>query len=162
MCDISNTRKLFTIVLISRLVYAQFDYNNPNSDPRQNPRFENRFEPGDDNRFDPGVGRDPSRFDLGVDRDSNRFGSGVERDPSRFDTGVAGRDIRALLQALDLQGSQECTRNVDAQWNFETNVNQATQLEAVSDFIEQEVLGKINNKIERHVLKLLFQQLSVM
>lgn len=41
-------------------------------------------------------------------------------------------DIRQLLQALDLQASQQCTNNVAAQWNFETNVNQATQLEAVS------------------------------
>lgn len=43
------------------------------------------------------------------------------------------RDIRGLLQALDVQSSQQCTNNVAAQWNFETNVNQVTQLEAVSD-----------------------------
>lgn len=42
------------------------------------------------------------------------------------------RDIRGLLQALDVQASQQCTNNVAAQWNFETNVNQVTQLEAVS------------------------------
>lgn len=41
-------------------------------------------------------------------------------------------DVRSLLQALELQASQQCTNNVAAQWNFETNVNQATQLEAVS------------------------------
>ncbi|CAH1991062.1 unnamed protein product [Acanthoscelides obtectus] len=41
-------------------------------------------------------------------------------------------DIRGLLQALDLQASQQCTSNVAAQWNFETNVNQGSQLEAVS------------------------------
>nr|CAI5834996.1 unnamed protein product [Callosobruchus analis] len=40
-------------------------------------------------------------------------------------------DIRGLLQALDLQASQQCTNNVAAQWNFETNINQGTQLEAV-------------------------------
>ncbi|VEN61097.1 unnamed protein product, partial [Callosobruchus maculatus] len=39
-------------------------------------------------------------------------------------------DIRGLLQALDLQASQQCTNNVAAQWNFETNINQGTQLEA--------------------------------
>lgn len=43
-------------------------------------------------------------------------------------------DIRALLQALDIQASQQCTNNVAAQWNFETNVNQVTQLEAVSTY----------------------------
>ncbi|KAK5649889.1 hypothetical protein RI129_000918 [Pyrocoelia pectoralis] len=41
-------------------------------------------------------------------------------------------DIRALLQGLDVQASQQCTNNVAAQWNFETNVNQATQLEALN------------------------------
>lgn len=43
-------------------------------------------------------------------------------------------DIRALLQAIDVQASQQCTNNVAAQWNFETNVNQVTQLDAVSIF----------------------------
>lgn len=41
-------------------------------------------------------------------------------------------DIRRLLQDLDGQASQQCTSNVAAQWNFETNVNEATQAEAVS------------------------------
>ncbi|XP_018331986.1 uncharacterized protein LOC108741627, partial [Agrilus planipennis] len=41
-----------------------------------------------------------------------------------------GSDIRSLLQALDVQESQQCTNNVAAQWNFETEVNEATQLEA--------------------------------
>lgn len=42
-------------------------------------------------------------------------------------------DLRQLLQDLDVQASQQCTNNVGAQWNFETNVNQETQLEAVSN-----------------------------
>lgn len=41
-------------------------------------------------------------------------------------------DIKRLLQALDVQASQQCTNNVAAQWNFETNANEHTQLEAVS------------------------------
>lgn len=41
-------------------------------------------------------------------------------------------DIRRLLQGLDAQASQQCTSNVAAQWNFETNINEATQAEAVS------------------------------
>lgn len=40
--------------------------------------------------------------------------------------------IAALLKQIDDVGSQQCTANVLAQWNFETNVNQVTQLEAVS------------------------------
>lgn len=44
-------------------------------------------------------------------------------------------DIKRLLQALDVQASQQCTNNVAAQWNFETHVNEHTQLEAVSGFL---------------------------
>jgi len=33
----------------------------------------------------------------------------------------------------DQKGSLECTANVAAQWNFETNVNDFTQTEAVSE-----------------------------
>lgn len=45
-------------------------------------------------------------------------------------------DIKRLLQALDVQASQQCTNNVAAQWNFENNVNEHTQLEAVSFSVE--------------------------
>lgn len=44
-------------------------------------------------------------------------------------------DIRRLLQSLDAQASQQCTSNVAAQWNFETNINEATQAEAVSRYL---------------------------
>jgi hypothetical protein len=40
--------------------------------------------------------------------------------------------LRQLLIEIDKKHSQECTLNVGAQWNFETNVNEASQLEAVS------------------------------
>lgn len=33
---------------------------------------------------------------------------------------------------IDQKNSAECTLNVAAQWNFETNVNEVTQLDAVS------------------------------
>lgn len=54
------------------------------------------------------------------------------RDPQGRDDLRYNGDIRQLLQALDLQASQQCTSNVAAQWNFETNVNQVTQLEALN------------------------------
>lgn len=40
--------------------------------------------------------------------------------------------LRNLLVESDQKGSLECTANVAAQWNFETNVNDFTQTEAVS------------------------------
>lgn len=54
------------------------------------------------------------------------------RPPDNVDRSRFRGDIRSLLQQLDLQASQQCTNNVAAQWNFETNINQLTQLDAVS------------------------------
>lgn len=46
----------------------------------------------------------------------------------------ADPQVAALLKQIDSVGSQQCAANVLAQWNFETNVNEVTQLEAVSTF----------------------------
>lgn len=40
--------------------------------------------------------------------------------------------LRQLLIEIDKKHSDECTLNVATQWNFETNVNEGTQLDAVS------------------------------
>lgn len=40
--------------------------------------------------------------------------------------------LRQLLLEIDKKYNSECTANVAAQWNFETNVNEVTQVEAVS------------------------------
>lgn len=45
---------------------------------------------------------------------------------------LSNSNIRQLLQQLDVAGSQQCNLNVQAQWDFETNVNEATQIRAVS------------------------------
>lgn len=42
------------------------------------------------------------------------------------------RDLQQLLSKWDIQGSEQCTNNVAAQWNFETHVSPVTQLAAVS------------------------------
>lgn len=47
---------------------------------------------------------------------------------SRFET----ERIKRVLADIDQQSSLECSLNVAAQWNFETNVNEVTQVEAVS------------------------------
>jgi hypothetical protein len=49
--------------------------------------------------------------------------------------GISRQDLRALLQRVDVMLSNECTKNVAAQWQFETNVNAATQQAAVSPLI---------------------------
>lgn len=40
--------------------------------------------------------------------------------------------LRRILAEIDEKSSFECSLNVAAQWNFETNVNEITQVEAVS------------------------------
>ncbi len=40
--------------------------------------------------------------------------------------------LRSILAEIDQKSSLECSLNVAAQWNFETNVNEITQVEAVS------------------------------
>lgn len=45
---------------------------------------------------------------------------------------VETEKLRQLLIEIDKKHSEECTLNVAAQWNFETNVNEGTQLDAVS------------------------------
>lgn len=44
---------------------------------------------------------------------------------------LSNSNIRELLQQLDVAGSQQCNLNVQAQWDFETNVNEGTQIRAV-------------------------------
>jgi len=42
-------------------------------------------------------------------------------------------DYRNILARLDFLGAERCSANVAAQWAYETNVNELTQLQAVSD-----------------------------
>uniref|UniRef100_A0A6P7FKT6 Angiotensin-converting enzyme n=1 Tax=Diabrotica virgifera virgifera TaxID=50390 RepID=A0A6P7FKT6_DIAVI len=83
----------------------------------------------------------------------NFGGRSFDDDFNRRNRVDGDRDIRGLLQALDIQASQMCTNNVAAQWNFETNINEATQLEAInaqqfySDFQHGvwDLLNKVGN-----------------
>lgn len=43
-----------------------------------------------------------------------------------------GLDYRNVLAKLDFLGAEKCSLNVGAQWNYETDVNEYTQLQAVS------------------------------
>lgn len=150
MCDISSTRKphvffqlavlyccYFHIIEAQNYPYNSGDRYNNNRDQNfgnnvyDQSDINNRNIPynrpqGDQNppNFSPRPPNSGSGFNYPEDRRRNEEGGFVNRPPQG--------DIRALLQALDLQASQQCTNNVAAQWNFETNVNEATQLEAVS------------------------------
>lgn len=102
----------------------------------------NRF--GDDNRDRrPNIYRDNENPSNGYQpqppyninpgdpyRNEGRF---REEDDLRFQEQLRQEDanLRLLLTEIDERSSLECSLNVGAQWNFETNVNQATQNEAV-------------------------------
>lgn len=52
---------------------------------------------------------------------------------------------------IDQKNSAECTLNVAAQWNFETNVNEVTQLEAVSEWFFPDISDIDLNMLLTHV-----------
>lgn len=95
----------------------RIDINNDPNFRRTDPNFL---------RNDPNyVGSNPYDFNRGVDNNQidNRFQQ------------VNLQKIREFLVTADEQASKECTNNVAAQWNFETDVNDATQHAAVSTFL---------------------------
>ncbi|XP_066139070.1 angiotensin-converting enzyme isoform X1 [Euwallacea fornicatus] len=126
MCDISNSRKILVLVLI--LITSKRSYGLPQLDLPE-------YEPNSGNypqnpSFVPNPNYSPlNPYSDGTQR-SNFVPHGNEGLAGKFEKPFRG-DVRSLLQALELQASQQCTNNVAAQWNFETNVNQVTQLEAL-------------------------------
>lgn len=106
----------------------QFNYNNNNNNnyndnPNPNVEFVNV---NNRNRFENPYLSNQDRFNLNQGylerqryQQDRRYQQELEK-------------LRNLLVETDQKGSQECTANVAAQWNFETNVNDYTQTEAVS------------------------------
>jgi hypothetical protein len=73
--------------------------------------------------------------DTGVDTARGGYQGDSNDGNRRLDSPVpriSGQDLRSLLQRVDVMLSNQCTKNVAAQWQFETNVNTATQQAAVS------------------------------
>ncbi|XP_017481616.1 PREDICTED: uncharacterized protein DDB_G0287625, partial [Rhagoletis zephyria] len=92
---------------------SPFNPNNPYNNDRS--RFENPFRPNQD------------RFNLNNDRYFERQRFQQDR---RYQ--IELEKLRNLLVETDHKGSLECTANVAAQWNFETNVNEITQAQALN------------------------------
>lgn len=90
-----------------------YNRNNPNPLYNQNER---------QNNFDP----NQNRFNL-----NQRY---MERQRFQQDRlyQVEMEKLRNFLLDIDQKSSLECTANVAAQWNFETNVNGFSEAEAVS------------------------------
>lgn len=111
-------------------------YNNNNNDERYNDRgrfdqrdpyyvSERERERGARPPYGPYSYNDRERYN-----DPNYYYN-IENDP-KYKAEID--NIRRLLEGIDRKSSLECSQNVAAQWNFETNVNEATHLDAVRWF----------------------------
>lgn len=113
-------------------------YNNPSTPSYNNNNNNNPSQPPfNANDRDP-YSRDRNRFENPFDPNQDRFNLNQRfYDRQRYQQDrryqVELEKLRNLLVETDQKGSQECTANVAAQWNFETNVNDFTQSEAVSN-----------------------------
>lgn len=122
-------------------------YYDSSRSPEQN--FKSR--PYGDDRIDASnVGLPGSRYrnqnygsGYAADRNRNRYDvypDGGRADPPRQyfenDPQYALREdeILKILSQVDVSASQQCNINVRAQWDFETNVNDVSQIRAVSRF----------------------------
>ena len=86
-------------------------YNNP-TNVNQNP-YGNDFNNNNNNPYD-------NNYQNNYDIENER--------KIRIET----EKLRQLFIEIETKNSAECSLNVAAQWNFETNVNEVTQIEAVS------------------------------
>ncbi|KAG7307992.1 hypothetical protein JYU34_006621 [Plutella xylostella] len=118
--------------------YPSLDYGNGNRNPSSTARpYDDRNR---DDRID--INNDPNfrRNDPNFVRNDPNY---ANVNPYDFNRGVVTNSIddrfhqislqkvRDFLLQADDQASKECTNNVAAQWNFETNVNDGTQHAAV-------------------------------
>lgn len=118
--------------------YSQDErYNDDREDnrrlqPTRDDRYGDRRHP-DDDRYDRFEGRRPTQSPTPL-RDNegggndDRYGIGKRPNPNI--------ELTNLLASMDFIGAQRCSSNVAAQWNYETNVNEVTQLHAVSFFFK--------------------------
>ncbi|XP_058791244.1 angiotensin-converting enzyme isoform X3 [Phymastichus coffea] len=103
------------------------DRQQPFQDERRyDDRDRDRQQPFQDERFDRERNRQQPFQDERFDRNGNRR---PFQDNDRYRPPEP--DLRNLLASLDFVGTQRCSNNVAAQWNYETNVNLVSQLQAL-------------------------------
>lgn len=96
--------------------------NNPYNRPYNN-NDDNNNRDHNNPRYGPYPFNERDRYN-----DQN-FYYNIENDPKYQEE---MRRLKDLLDNIDRKSSLECSQNVAAQWNFETNVNEETHLAAVS------------------------------
>uniref|UniRef100_A0A1B6DUB7 Angiotensin-converting enzyme n=2 Tax=Clastoptera arizonana TaxID=38151 RepID=A0A1B6DUB7_9HEMI len=98
--------------------------------------------------FNPNV-YDVNRGQDGRFADANRGQDGRFTEESRRT--ISNQQLKTLLKQIDDISSQQCTENVLAQWNFETNVNDATQVEALQ---AQLAYTEFQNRVRHLVMQI--------
>lgn len=93
--------------------------NNPNGDGR--PYYQNENGAPPDGRFPEGRFPDGNQYDEQARIEQER------------QYRLEEANLRRILADVDERSAIECSLNVGAQWNFETNANEVTQQEAVSE-----------------------------
>lgn len=149
----------------------QQQYGPSNSNQRDynggtlyNPQYnsENQFNQG--GYTTPAYSQRPNQYDPNIGPQYNQYGSsnngnGPSYNPSQYgpvpdNQYIPQQQLEAFLKQVDTLASQQCTLNVAAQWEYETNVNEATQLQAVSDkiIVKREVSVRLRTTRLAHPL----------
>lgn len=116
----------------SSTINYNYNQNNPSTE-RYNPN--SRYDPTSNQyytatvRYDPQNRQYPNRDGRTYQNNQGVYYPPVNQEPVNF---IPPQEIEALLSRLNQLGSEQCSLNVYAQWDYETNVNDATQLNAVS------------------------------
>ncbi|KAL0270852.1 UNVERIFIED_CONTAM: hypothetical protein PYX00_008125 [Menopon gallinae] len=106
-----------------------YNQNNPsteryNTNSRYDPTSNQYYTPT--NRYDPQY---PDRGGRNYQNNQGAYYPPVNQEPVNY---IPPQEIQSLLARLDQLGSEQCSLNVYAQWDYETNVNDATQLNALA------------------------------
>jgi len=104
-------------------------YNNPPyNSPTPNPQINNVGSNGPPYQGDLNSGQ-PDQYNPNVGPVYNGINGNDPYNPGGY---IPQQQIEAFLNQVDNLANKQCTANVQAQWEYETNVNEATQLQAVS------------------------------
>ncbi|XP_017858946.1 PREDICTED: angiotensin-converting enzyme [Drosophila arizonae] len=150
----------------------QPNYNVYNPNPNANVNYNNLNDPYVNNGNVEFVGNDRNRFQSPYQSNQDRFNLNQgyqERQRYQQDRRYQQEleKLRNLLVETDQKGSLECTANVAAQWNFETNVNDYTQTEALNAqqrYVEyQRITAEQSKRINKDLIfdRRLYRQLML-
>ncbi|XP_063989219.1 angiotensin-converting enzyme [Diachasmimorpha longicaudata] len=120
-------RGFIVFISLLNLVSCQLDLP-PLGNDRFNDNYNSNQQEYDRNQQD--FNRNPQDYNRNQ-QNFNRNPQDYDRNPGNFGRRPLDADWRQILAKLDFQGAERCSANVAAQWEYETNVNEYTQLQAL-------------------------------